>query len=78
LRHFRDNNFQQRACEYSDNLRTPFDDAEECERAEAELAARNLIELASAAPAHLPIKDRVRAAALTPDGERFIKKFDLG
>src|SRR5271165_3277497 len=74
LRHFRDNKIPQLAHEYAANLAALFADTEECERAQHELHQLGLIELGPAPPVRIPVKSRVRSAAITLEGERYVAK----
>ena len=77
LRHFRDQKIAQLEYEYPDTLAGLFADPEDCERAQTELAQLGYIALGPARPAHIPAKSRVRAAAITLEGECYIAKNDL-
>lgn len=78
LRHFRDKQIPQLAYEYPAKLAELFPgDPEACETAQAELASLGLIALGPQMPAHLPLDNRIVAAAITLDGERYIKKNSL-
>lgn len=78
LRHFRDNNFQQLAYEYPATLEAMFPgDAEACEAALGELEGLGLVALGQKMPSHLPQKNRIRAAAITLEGQRYIEKGPL-
>lgn len=77
LRYFRDNQFAQLEYELPDTIAGLFNDPEECERAETELFNLGLINLGPGMPRHVPVANRVRAAALTLEGQRFIAKDDL-
>src|SRR5271157_1424865 len=74
LRYFRDKNIPQLAYEYPAILAALFADQEECERAQHELYQLGFIELDPAPHTHIPVKSRVRSAAITLEGERYIEK----
>jgi hypothetical protein len=78
LRHFRDGGFKQRAFEYPAKMETLFTDAEGCEAAQDELVRLGILELVPEVSTHMPVKNKIRAAALTLDGERFLQENDLG
>jgi hypothetical protein len=78
LRHFRDNKIGQLLYEYPDVLRRLYVDARDCERAQLELNRLGFLELGPGVPSHIPVANRVRAAALTLEGERFIADGGLG
>ena len=71
LKHFRDQGLGQRAFELPAELETLFDKPEECEAVQAELAGHDLLELGMAS--HPSEPTRIRSAALTLDGVRFLK-----
>jgi hypothetical protein len=77
LRHLWDKGARQMEYEYPDELAKLFVDSKDCEDAEAELAAAGLINLGAAPPEHVPLKHRIRSAALTLDGERYIAENKL-
>jgi hypothetical protein len=72
LRHFEDKGFLHRDFESSDTLKGLFNKAEECEAAQAELAGQGLLELGP--PRGPSESDRVRSAALTLNGIRFLQR----
>jgi hypothetical protein len=78
LWHLHTGRFTQQVYELPGKLRALFDDPEECENAEAELEALGFIVLGPERQPHIPKPDRIRAAALTLDGERFIDRGGLG
>jgi hypothetical protein len=76
LRHFKDENFRQAAYELPGKLSALFgDDAEACEDAQAELSGKGFLDLGPEMPSYFP--DRIRAAALSLDGVRFLAKNPL-
>lgn len=77
LRHFRDNQIPQLAYEYPATVANLFSDPEECERAQSELHNLGLVDLGPELPRHIPVVNRVRATAITLDGERFIARGNL-
>lgn len=77
LRHFRDEKIPQLAYEYPATLEALFDDPQRCERAQAELYSLGLIDLGPEMPRHIPVASRVRAAAITLEGERRIAQGNL-
>jgi hypothetical protein len=77
LRYFRDNNIAQMDWVLPATLEQLFPDSEDCELAQAELSEMGLIDLNSRPPAHIPVRSRVVAAALTLEGERYIAKNDI-
>jgi hypothetical protein len=80
LRHLWDKGAGQREYEYPTELAKLFNDPKDCEDAEAELSAAGLIDLGAAKPQdvgvapsqEIPLKNRIRPAALTLEGERYI------
>jgi hypothetical protein len=76
LKHFRDRKIPQLEYEFADTLEALFADAEDCERAQAELSNMGLIVLGPAS-VHIPAKSRVRAAAITLEGERSLARNEL-
>ena len=76
LWHLHKNGFRQQVYEVPAKLIELFDDPEDCENAEAELEALNLIALGPLP--HFAAPHRVKAAALTLDGIRFIDRGGLG
>jgi hypothetical protein len=77
LRHFKDNVKDQGAYEYPTTLEKLFSSAEECEAAQVELEKAGVLVLGRASAAHIPVRNRIRSAALTLDGERFLQKNTL-
>ena len=77
MRHFRDKEIPQLAYEYPSILEGLFNEPEECERAQAELYSLGLIDLGPELPRHIPANSRVRAAALTLEGERYIASHNI-
>lgn len=77
LRHFRDNLIPPFMFELPDVLRGLFSEDEECARAQDELYQRGLIDLKQGEPAHIPTGHRVRPAALTLEGRKYIQESDL-
>jgi hypothetical protein len=77
LRHLWDKRRRQGEYEYPSELAKLFSDPKDCEDFEAELAAAGLIDLGAAPLEHVPLKNRVRSAALTLDGERYITENKL-
>ena len=78
LRHFRDVDLKQHVFEYAGNMEALFSDAEKCEAAQAELARLNILELSPEPPGHQSAKNKIRSAALTHEGERYLQTIDLG
>jgi hypothetical protein len=77
LRHLKDNVKGQGEYEYPATLEKLFGNAEECEAAQAELEKAGLLVLGTATAAHIPVRNRIRSAALTLDGERFLQNNTL-
>ena len=74
LQHFHAKRLRQMDYELPAILAALFNDPQECEAAEEELEAMGLVTLGRAPPAHIPVPHRVRAAALTLEGERFLQR----
>lgn len=72
LRHLKAQGMSQMEFEYPAELEKLFDNAKDCEAAEAELKGLGLIELGAGPGEHLPVKNRIRPAALTLEGERYL------
>ena len=78
LRHFKEKGYGQRVYELPGKLLDVFGgDAEVCEAAQEELASAGFLELGDPPPRHIPLPHRIRAAALTLDGERYVSKNPL-
>lgn len=77
LRHFRDEKIAQLAYEYPATLAGLYSDPEECEAAQEELSSLGFVDLGPELPRHIPQSNRVRAAAITLEGERFIQRGGL-
>lgn len=77
LRHFRDEKIGQLEYEFPETLSALFSKPEECEQAQDELYGLGLIALGPALPKHIPVSNRVRAAAVTLEGVRFIERGEL-
>lgn len=77
LRHFRDTGAEQLAYEYPATIAALFSDPQQCEDALEELYSEGLIELGAELPRHIPVSNRVRAAAITLEGLRLIERGDL-
>lgn len=75
LRHFKSTGAPQMMFELPGNLVKLYSDSEQCEVAQTGLARLGLLELGPEMSKIMP--SRIRAAALSLDGVRFIAKADL-
>src|ERR1700694_5522721 len=73
LKHFQDSKIPQGDFEYSAKLEELFEKVEDCEKAQAELAALGVLELLPLPPSRTALS-RVSSATLTLDGTRYLKK----
>jgi hypothetical protein len=76
LRHFKVRGMHEKDYETPAALGQLFNDPQECESAEAELVTAGLVDLAAGPGGHIPVRNwnrnRIRGAALTLDGERYV------
>jgi hypothetical protein len=72
LRHFKVRGMHEKDYETPAALGQLFNDPQECESAEAELVMAGLVDLAAGPGGHSPVRNRIRGAALTLDGERYV------
>lgn len=75
LKHFQDKGLRERDFEIPATMLALFDDREKCEAAQAELENRGLIELGP--EGQRPAPNRIRSAALTLEGVRFLQENPL-
>jgi hypothetical protein len=74
LKHFQDNKIPQLSYELPATLEALFSDPEKCEHAQEELFGLGLVDLDPALSLHIPVRSRVRATAITREGELYIAK----
>ena len=72
LRHFKVRGMHEKDYENPAALGQLFNDPKECESAEAELVTAGLVDLAAGPGGHILVRNRIRGAALTLDGEQYI------
>jgi hypothetical protein len=76
LRHFKVRGMHEKDYETPAALGQLFNHPQECESAEAELVTAGLVDLAAGPGGHIPVRNwnrnRIRGAALTLDGERYV------
>ncbi len=74
LRHFKVRGMHEKDYENPAALGQLFSDHQECESAEAELVTAGLVDLAAGPGGHIAVRNRIRirGAALTLDGERYV------
>jgi hypothetical protein len=74
LRHFKVRGMHEKDYETPAALGQLFNVPQECESAEAELVTAGLVDLAAGPGGHIPVRkwNRIRGAALTLDGERYV------
>jgi hypothetical protein len=74
LRHFKVRGMHEKDYETPAALGQLFNYPQECESAEAELVTAGLVDLAAGPGEHSPVwnRNRIRGAALTLDGERYV------
>ena len=77
LRHLKAKGAQQMEYEYPAELAKPFDNPKDCEDAEAELADAGLLDLGAAPQQNIPLRNRIRSAALTLEGARYVAENKL-
>lgn len=76
LRHFKVRGMHEKDYETPAALGQLFNVPQECESAEAELVTAGLVDLTAGPGGHIPVRkwnrNRIRGAALTLDGERYV------
>ena len=81
LRHFKVRGMHEKDYETPAALGQLFNVPQECEFAEAELVTAGLVDLAAGPGGHIPVRNwnrnRIRGAALTLDGERYVAQNKL-
>jgi hypothetical protein len=72
LRHFKVRGMHEKDYETPAALGQLFSDPQQCESAEAELVTAGLVDLAASPGGHIRVRNRIRGAALTLDGELYV------